>query len=216
MSEDDFLRRWSRRKRAAAAVSAPVVPPAELRDEVEKPGEVKAEFDLASLPSLDAITATTNVAAFLRKEVPLELGRAALRRAWTADPFIRDFVGLAENTWDFNDPNAIPGFGALDYSPEQLRKLLAQVIKEARPAEDHNAEPPASLPTPAGDPPADEPDRSAGPETLPLIPPQALPNDEPISDVASQNEATAESKAEQDTGESPPTMHRTHGGALPR
>ena len=28
--------------------------------------------------------------------------------------------GLAENAWDFNDPNAMPGFGPLDYSAEQI------------------------------------------------------------------------------------------------
>jgi hypothetical protein len=36
-----------------------------------------------------------------------------LRRAWVSDPVIRDFIGIAENQWDFNDPNGIPGFGPL-------------------------------------------------------------------------------------------------------
>ena len=71
------------------------------------------EFDLASLPSLDSITAATDIRAFLAPGVPKELARAALRRAWSADPAIRDFVGLAENDWDFTDPTAMPGFGAL-------------------------------------------------------------------------------------------------------
>jgi TorA maturation chaperone TorD len=29
------------------------------------------------------------------------------------DPAIRDFIGIAENQWDFNDPTAMPGFGPL-------------------------------------------------------------------------------------------------------
>jgi Protein of unknown function (DUF3306) len=70
-------------------------------------------FDPASLPSIDTIAADTEIVAFLQSGVPAELTRAALRRAWTSDPAIRDFVGIAENQWDFNDPNAIPGFGSL-------------------------------------------------------------------------------------------------------
>jgi TorA maturation chaperone TorD len=29
------------------------------------------------------------------------------------DPAIRDFIGIAESQWDFNDPTAMPGFGPL-------------------------------------------------------------------------------------------------------
>ena len=71
-------------------------------------------FDRVSLPSIDSITADTDIIAFLKSGVPTELRRAALRRAWTRDPAIRDFIGIAENQWDFNDPNGIPGFGRLD------------------------------------------------------------------------------------------------------
>ena len=39
-----------------------------------------------------------------------------------ADPAIRDFVGLAENEWDFNDPNADAGFGPI--TPEEVARLL--------------------------------------------------------------------------------------------
>jgi hypothetical protein len=71
-------------------------------------------FDPASLPLIDSITADTDIVAFLKSDVPMELTRAALRRAWTSDPAIRDFIGIAENQWDFNDPNGISGFGPLD------------------------------------------------------------------------------------------------------
>jgi hypothetical protein len=76
--------------------------------------EAEPPFDPATLPPIDGITAASDVSAFLREGVPAELTRAALRRAWTADPAIRDFVGLAENAWDFTDPNAMPGFGPLE------------------------------------------------------------------------------------------------------
>ena len=47
------------------------------------------------------ITAETDIRAFLQKGVPAQLTRAALRRAWVADPNIRNFREIAENQWDF-------------------------------------------------------------------------------------------------------------------
>ena len=111
-------------------------PPDEVRraraaatDDAERPGQAapKPEFDLASLPSLDSITAATDIRAFLAPGVPEELARAALRRAWAADPAIRDFKGLAENDWDFTDPTAMPGFGALPPGTD-IKKMVAQIF----------------------------------------------------------------------------------------
>src|SRR5205823_5731094 len=96
------------------------------------------EFDVASLPPIESITAVSDVTAFLRAGVPPELTRAALRRVWTADPAIRNFVGLAENAWDFTDPDAMPGFGPLE-STDDVRRMIAKVIdsigKAAQPAD---------------------------------------------------------------------------------
>ena len=50
--------------------------------------------------------------------------KAALRRAWVADPAIRDFIGMAENQWDFTDPNAMFGFGPLR-STDNVAELVA-------------------------------------------------------------------------------------------
>ena len=75
----------------------------------------------------NSITAVTDIRAFLAPGVPAELTRAALRRAWSADPAIRDFVGLAENAWDFTDPTAMPGFGALPPGYD-VKKLVAQIF----------------------------------------------------------------------------------------
>jgi hypothetical protein len=70
-------------------------------------------FDPASLPAIESITAATDIRAFLAAGVPAELTRAALRRVWTSDPGIRDFVGLADYDWDFNRPGSMAGFGPL-------------------------------------------------------------------------------------------------------
>jgi hypothetical protein len=145
--EDSFLERWARRKRAAAndaslpgAKRAPDDPrPAgdaadggEYQTKQPDPrpageGEAPPDFDLAKLPSLDSITAETDIRAFLRPGVPAELSRAALRRAWSADPAIREFIGLAEYDWDFNSGEAIAGFGPLEMT-EELRRRVTDMV----------------------------------------------------------------------------------------
>ena len=82
---------------------------------------------VAQLPPIEEITAATDIRAFLAPGVPSELRLAALRRAWSTDPAIRDFIGLAENQWDFNAPDGVPGFGSL-IDPDQVRRLLAKVV----------------------------------------------------------------------------------------
>ena len=141
MSEpENFLSRWARLKREAAETPDDAAPEAAAernraptRRRPRRPASPapELEFDLSTLPPIESITATTDIRAFLAPGVPPELTRAALRRAWVADPTIRDFVGIAENQWDFNDPNAIPGFGSLG-PLDDVRRLVAQVIGEAR------------------------------------------------------------------------------------
>src|SRR5690349_17297412 len=134
MSDEQFLTRWSRRKQEAKAGHAE--PAREEAAEAHGPAPsdragaepVRSETDLSNLPPIESIDAATDVTAFLRKGIPQELSRAALRRAWSADPAIRGFVGLAENAWDFNDPNAMAGFGPLDYSAEQVNALVRRIV----------------------------------------------------------------------------------------
>jgi TorA maturation chaperone TorD len=114
------MARWSRMKRGSVKTVEP-----DGSSSARKPDEAEAEatpptdspaattFDLTSLPPLQSITAGTDIRSFLESTVPIELTQAALRRAWVTDPAIRDFIGIAENQWDFNDPAAMPGFGPL-------------------------------------------------------------------------------------------------------
>jgi hypothetical protein len=89
--------------------------------------DARPASDLSNLPPIESITAESDIRAFLAPGVPAELTRAALRRAWAADPKIRDFVGLAENAWDFNAAGAMPGFGPLEMT-EELRRYIAQLL----------------------------------------------------------------------------------------
>src|SRR6185295_18208088 len=141
--DDDFLKRWSRRKRAAAsdakrAKEAADEPAREGAPAAPAPTEAEA-FDPATLPPIDSINAITDVRDFLRAGVPAELTRAALRRAWSADPAIRDFIGLAENSWDFTAPDAMPGFGPLNASPEEIRQLVDRIISKTTDLADASA-----------------------------------------------------------------------------
>jgi len=135
-----FLRRWSRLKRAerqrppqppgTPPAREPACPPAVAASERGQPPQSCPEpSSLAetALPAIQSIAANTDIRAFLRAGVPAELTKAALRRAWTADPAIRDFIGIAENQWDFTDPAAIPGFGTLAPN-EDLGRLVAQAL----------------------------------------------------------------------------------------
>ena len=115
-SEAGFLGRWARRKAQARTqehIEEPA-PQGELASQKETDDEAEP-FDLASLPSLDDITGETDVTAFLRREVPDWLRNAALKRAWAADPGIRDYVNPAmEYAFDWNAPGGVPGSGALE------------------------------------------------------------------------------------------------------
>lgn len=138
---ESFAARWSRLKRAEAKEqqeAAPAAPSLEAEPAVDTTTDARAEadrapvlseapFDPESLPPIDSITAGSDIKAFLQAGVPKDLTRAALRRAWTADPAIRDFIGLAENQWDFTDPTAMPGFGPLE-ATDDVRQLVDQAM----------------------------------------------------------------------------------------
>jgi hypothetical protein len=144
---EGFISRWSRRKREAALeepedASKALPAPHEGDEHADHtdaqtdapPGgsETAAEpaFDLTRLPSIESIGPDTDIRAFLAPGVPPSLTRAALRRAWSADPAIRDFIGLSENSWDFTDPDAVPGFGRLEMT-DQVRRMISQLVGDA-------------------------------------------------------------------------------------
>ncbi|MEI6158762.1 MAG: DUF3306 domain-containing protein [Roseococcus sp.] len=141
-----FLSRWSRRKRgeelpepeapspAQAAAPEPAQEPAPL---VEAPPP-EPEFDLASLPPIETLDVSSDFSLFLKPGVPQALRTAALRKAWVADPLIRDYMSPLDYAWDFNTPGGLPyGFSnVLAETGEALRKLISQAIGEIEPEEE--------------------------------------------------------------------------------
>jgi|ERR1041385_2365932 hypothetical protein len=89
--------------------------------------ESAQSVDFANWPLLDLLDARTNIAIFFRSGVPAELRVAAFRRAWTVDASIRDFRGLSENEWDFENPNSIPGFGDLG-AEVNVPTMVAEIL----------------------------------------------------------------------------------------
>jgi hypothetical protein len=246
MSEESFLTRWSRRKREAGAEpDAPAKANETTANQVvardqshtlarddqsatAQPPAPAPAFDPASLPALDSITATTDVRPFLQPGVPPALTREALRRIWSADSAIRDFVGLQEYDWDYNTPGAIAGFGELG-SEHNIKEMLARVLGEHPSGEDHADTAPQGQPIaqveelasaggPERGPPDSEPSR-----VVEAVDPQAGPDDFNAAVRLSRSaeelvRRNSEVAMQQDDPDSQNTHinRRSHGGALPQ
>jgi hypothetical protein len=104
-------------------------PAATPRIEHPTPGSAtQSVFDAPSLPPIESLGPDSDLRPFLKPGVPADLTRAALRRVWSADPAIRDFIGLSENSWDFNGPDGVPGFGSP--TTDGPSRLLARKMEE--------------------------------------------------------------------------------------
>jgi uncharacterized protein DUF3306 len=152
-------------------------------------------FDPASLPPIESIVADSDIRQYLHADVPPELTRAALRSAWAADPAIRDFVGIAESQWDFNDHAAIPGFGPLQASDY----LAAEAIGSLRDDAPGTPESPGTVEQPA----------------LPSPEPQRIEAVEEIKQVTAAHDGHVGETTGVEAGRGP-RAPRSHGGALPK
>jgi hypothetical protein len=232
--QEKFLTRWSRRKRDNASENAQAEKPTagaaddsttqETKSDqsiVARPLEADAppapEFDLTKLPSIESLGANSDLTAFFQPGVPSALKHAALRRAWAADPAIRDFVGLAENAWDFTDPEAMPGFGTLD-PKYNVKKLVAEMFGEAEPKPEPPEEVSAPEPPPAH--PTQLPDKSGINADIPTADHAAT------AELQEPTAASAEPLVQRDVNiavqhddlknETADMKKRRHGGAMPQ
>jgi Protein of unknown function (DUF3306) len=224
----DFLTRWSRRKRHAGEAeqtkSAPgehhSIPeqatPMEPAPAIEGAAPPEPVFDLKTLPPIESITAATDIRPFLAPGVPVDIARAALRRAWSTDPRIRDFVGLADYDWDYHTPGSAGGFGPLEMTDE-LRRMVARIVgdvvdtdmpeKARKPATGaecvEKTQPPGAKANPPGAPreeiqPAEFQSKHKGSPTFDTTASAALQHANPQDDVTHSAE------------------RRRHGSALPK
>ena len=250
MTSDPFLSRWSKRKQAARSaehgpnIAAPQPEP-RASDAASEPGApnpgsgattpAEAELtpeEIAKLPSAEELTADTDISMFLRKGVPAALRNAALRRMWSLDPKIRDFIGDARDyAYDWNTPDGVPG-NALLPSTEDVARMAARIVggdgsapprHEARgdgastPSQDREQHSPANagasdmgaaapLENPALLAKAEPPRREAD-EASALASP-------PSPDFADKREPAAHEMSPMDEP-AKPASERRHGGAMP-
>jgi hypothetical protein len=229
--DDNIFARWSRRKQAVRygetpapdeEQNAPEVTAAEVSAEPvdQQPAVVEADAG-EPLPSLEDLTAESDLSAFLRKGVPEALKSAALRKIWSLDPTIRDYIGPSEYAWDFNQPGSMAGFGPLDAN-ESIAEFLSTMSGGARAGLARTVAPPeAPLPPlqqttdvsqgQGASIPPDSPAERASPPEL-LDPQHVAASTEPISPTQT-TDATEPANAEE-----PPQLvtPRRHGGATPR
>jgi hypothetical protein len=148
----------------------------------------------------------------------VDIARAALRRAWSADPRIRDFVGLADYDWDYHSTGSAGGFGTLEMTDE-VRRMVARIVGDIVDTDtpDRTGEPATG--TECADespPPGAEAKRAAAPGDD-VQPPLDLPVDRTGSVIVA---ATTASAALQHVTphDLPPRspIRRGHGRALPK
>ena len=141
---EGFARRWSRLKRQPEPM-----PPAEPHETAEAP--------LIEIPPPAETIPLSDITAWLGKRLPDGWREVALRRLWSSDTAIRDFVGPADYAWDWNTPGGAPGWGPMR-AADDLARLLARAIGE-------------DLPPP--EPPAE----AARPELVAIAEPAPIPPD---------------------------------------
>jgi len=220
MSED-FLKRWSRRKRDVAEAERV---PADFAHESAAPTgdersikpveavEPEPVFDLKKLPPIESITAATDIRPFLAPDVPVDIARAALRRAWSVDRRIRDFVGLADYDFDYHAVGGAAGFGPLEMTDE-LRRTVARIVGEIA---DTGAAPQRERGVGAE---STEKSRVSGAdvEALPTALPQAPAQTRPAAALAFADTGVAVLQHERPQNEvRRTTPRRGHGRALPK
>jgi len=232
---ENFVARWSRLKRDTAKqtkdktpADAPGPKPGAAADEQGAEGALPAAdaltepaFDPASLPSIESITGSSDIRAFLQKGVPAELTKAALRRVWTTDPAIRDFIGIAENQWDFTDPTAMPGFGPLE-ATDNVRELVAQAMGKLGQALDPSAQ--ATGPSDQGIASTSAASSEASPKELSQVTGMPVGNEPEAQDRSAANSIEVQTSSvdvatqhdDEPAQDGALPSRRTHGRALPQ
>ncbi len=133
------LSRWSQRKLAArrgepddedGAVS-PVETPDEPSVAKATDGDAEVEAEAPSLPPIESLDASSDYTAFMAKNVPEALKRAALRKLWTSDPVLANLDGLNNYDEDYNIVDQAITLAQTSYRPglgyfEEIEKKVEE------------------------------------------------------------------------------------------
>jgi Protein of unknown function (DUF3306) len=252
MSSEPFISRWSKRKQAArtaeqaeenalppqpepqasGSMSETAMPEPASGIPAPSEAELSAE-EIARLPSLEELTADTDISMFLRKGVPEPLRNAALRRMWSLDPKIRDFVCEArEYAYDWNTPGGVPGSGPLPLTGD-ITRMVARIVGGGASAADASEADAGTTSAHSHDREQQSPPHSGAGETRAAVPPEATavideaeasgraadetnvlaPSSSPLS-AENREPAAAAQMPGADVAATPASLRR-HGGALP-
>lgn len=115
--EDDFLSRWSRRKRAVreaeeqeerstseAEPRTAALPPSDIAEQPDE-GTVavtEPELPVPTEEDVAALTKDSDFTQYLKDHVPKHIRRMALRKLWTSDPLLANLDGLNDYDEDFS------------------------------------------------------------------------------------------------------------------
>ena len=108
--DDNFLARWSRRKRDIAREEeagnlAPTSDEATLRQQAEaEAAELEANRLAAEAVDIETLEYESDFGIFLKRGVPDLLRKQALRKLWTSSPVLANLDGLNDYEADFGDP----------------------------------------------------------------------------------------------------------------
>jgi hypothetical protein len=109
VSDDHFLRRWSKRKHQTNRGEAP--PPAAVAAQAQVPPSAPsaplAEAPPAPLPDVESLTPESDFAPFMREGVPGDLKQRALKTLFQ-DPRFNVMDGLDVYIDDYSKPDPLP------------------------------------------------------------------------------------------------------------
>ncbi len=187
MTEDsDFIRRWSRRKRAARqSEKTTEVPPIEDPEADPDSDDISAAVspkhdddspktgpednpEALDLPDIDSLSSESDFKPFLKKGVPKELRNRAMRKLWRVNPAFAHLDGLNDYDGDFTDAaTVVKGLKTLY---KVGRGFMPEPKPETTPDDPQSEEPPEVATTDATNEPVDgleEPDPDSGTDEMP-------------------------------------------------
>lgn len=133
----DFLRRWSRLKRAARPPAKPAAATAQapLPTAATPAPAPSEEPEAPALPAIESLTKDSDYTPFFRPDVPQALRNEALQKLYRSDPVFANLDGLVEYGEDFGEAFRIPGVVATVYRVLQgMPGGEAEEAAEAQPA----------------------------------------------------------------------------------
>lgn len=133
--EEDFLSRWSRRKRSVAeetpAVEAGPVQTSEPLDEPESEEDEAELLERLGLPVPETLKEGDDFSGFMQAGVPQFLRKRALRELWRSNPVLANLDGLNDYDDDFTSPELTQKVLATGY--QVGRGFVKKVLEDADP-----------------------------------------------------------------------------------